>query len=141
MSVFSIAVNKDFSLVSQFFEDTRQRLKTGKVPFTGGIAGPYQEEKRDIYVLVLSPVYPQVYFIGYILLAALLFLQVFGGLTGPILNWGTLIGAVMGATILLWSSTFHKWILRRGLKKAGYTGTVESFNNQEFEALLTAHVI
>lgn len=119
MAVFGISLDRHYSAM-KFMLATEQRLQSTNVmrnPFTGGVlyAGEGPGE-RDVYGVVMEPLYPKVWLIGLVWIAASILL---GG------SWGWYVpGLIMLGLGFFWSVAFMYIGLRIGIKRSGYAGRV-----------------
>lgn len=122
MVIFGIELDRNKKAIA-FMEETHRRLQVPNTvtnPFYGDIKRLSLEgEDKDHYVLVMDPVYPKLYKIGYFLLAGAF---IFTGFRWSI---AYLPGIILSATSFFWSRFFMYLGLVLGLKKAGYKGKVK----------------
>ena len=106
-----------------FMKETHKRLQVPNPvtnPFYGSVKKlSLQGKDKDHYILVMDPVYPKLYKMGYFLLAgAFIF-------TGFRWSLAYLPGLILSFTRFFWSRFFMYLGLVLGLKKAGYKGDVK----------------
>lgn len=122
MVIFGIELSRTKEAI-KFMKETNDRLQsTNPVtnPFYGSIKRiPLKKKDKDHYVLVMDPVYPKLYYMGYFLLPGAF---IFAGLR---LSVAYLPGLFLTLTRFCWSRFFMYLFLALGLKKAGYKGKVK----------------
>lgn len=108
---------------TEFFSEVNERLHGEdlvKNPFDG-----WTKYYRDFHIISINPLYPPIYWFGFI---PLLFAFVFGGWV----RW-LLLG---GAGFLFFTSFFYSrylfyFLMVRGIRKAGYRGSIRLMKDQE----------
>ena len=114
MPSFGVRV-EDCESAREFFESVRRRLAVVN-PLENPFRGRLKRVGR-VYVLSLDVIWPQVYLISIVPFAVYFFLWSAW--------WLVVIGSFFLSIGLLWTPWFHYFLLRKGLRKAGYCGRVE----------------
>ena len=114
MAIVGIVTNKEAEALRCFKKlVSKYKSEPGivKNPFT--IKHKFKVTKTDLFfVMEIKPVYPQVYFFGYILLIPFIIFKWF--------NWFLLFPFALMSLAFLWSSSFYYLMLILSLKKNGY---------------------
>lgn len=119
MAKFVIITQRD-DFSTRFFVETRERLKASnymKNPFTGGITSLALDSSQDVHIVRINPIFFNFSIFGWI--SALGILYIFG----PV--WMIYPPLFIGLLGFFWSKWFFIFVIKKGLKKAGYKGAVE----------------
>lgn len=83
------------------------------------------ESLKDYYVMMLTPVYPQFFIFGYLLM--------FGAFVwrGFTLSWLMLPGLILASIGFFWSKYFFYPLFLKGLRRKAYKGKVKLISNTE----------
>lgn len=122
MATFAIDLTENDES-TKFFVDTQQRLETNnfvKNPFRGGV----RKITGSMYLVYLEPVYFNFTPFIWVIVGALLFYK---GWT-----WWLIIPMVLGSLGIFWSKYFFYYMLKLGLKKAGYKDKVKLVSLSDF---------
>lgn len=122
MAMFVISTEAD-ETVTKFVKETRDRLLSHNIvtnPFVGDVSRiDVAEDKRirAYHIFSMRPIWPNVTYIGWVGLLIILY------------AWGLTYFAipflVFGLAGFFWSPLFFFYMLKLGLKKAGYKGEVK----------------
>lgn len=126
MAVFGIETDRH-ALVTKYINDTEHRLKSHnfvKNPFKGKV-GRIDSigDSSSTYVLVVDPLYPPFYYIGFI---AFVLAYSFTGF-----SWWTFPGAVLSGTAFFWTKWPPVMGAYAGLRKTGYKGKFKVLSNSD----------
>lgn len=121
MSVFGVILN-DCEPAERFFRETNERLKENhlvKNPYVGSI-----KKLGQVYVVKMQPVYfNYTWFIWLVLVASIIGF-------GFHYKWHIPMIAV-GSLSIFWTKYFLFFMMKKGLKKAGYVGPVRMISPAE----------
>jgi len=120
MAIFGVKVS-DWKEAKPFFSETGVRLKGGnmvKNPFTGKI-----KRIDDLYIMGIEPIYFN--FTHYIWLIGAVTFFVFG------FKWFHFLVIGLGSLSIFWSRYFFYYMLKKGLRKRGYTGEMRLVGHKE----------
>jgi len=129
MAIFGVVV-EDHKLAKEFFKETKERLAMGNIaknPFSGGVVSfislrKYKEKgeaetRVDLgYNIKMKPIYPNFALVGAVFLTATCIIW-------PHL-WIMLVTAFFYLISLFWSGRFYYYMLKLGLKRKGYKGSI-----------------
>lgn len=132
MALFGVVVEDHFQ-AKQFFKETRERLGTTNLvhnPFTGGVISFISLRRvKGInrvecgYMIKMAPIY-----FNFAVLGAL-FMGI-GFIIFPRLWIGIVVGIFLLCSLFWWSK-FYYFILKLGLKKKGYRGSIRYLNPKQ----------
>jgi len=127
MAIFGVVV-EDNETAKTFFKEVRERITTDNLarsPFIGGVTSfislrkhkDEKETKVDLgYTIKMAPIYFNFALLGFFFMVA------------AFIIWPRLSIAIAGAVFLLvslgWSGRFYFFMLKLGLKKKGYKGSI-----------------
>lgn len=114
MAIFGVKIENSPE-VKQFFSDTNDRLQGEnlvKNPFNGGI-----RYRAGVYIVKICPIYAN--FTPVFPLLGFGLTTIFG------FRWWHLIFYSVGLLGWFWSNNFFKFVMKKGLRKAGYTGKLQ----------------
>ena len=126
MAAFGIKTKRNV-IVDKFMEETKERLEGNnfvKNPFFGKTKLIGSDEEFDYWAVVMRPVYPPFYWYG--LLGALGLITILQGWT----NWA-ILPLLLFASGIFYNGAFFSFMLRIGLRKAGYTGVLKILGKEE----------
>lgn len=125
MVLFAVELQGHYSAL-KFMRDTDERLNGTdffRNPFTGGVLYAHNSpNKGHSFVVVMDPIYPKIWIMGFLWLLGAFLL---GGSFG----W-YIPGLVMAPVGILWSAPFMYTMLRIGIRKAGYVGPIKLLRNE-----------
>lgn len=122
MASFGFLTEKS-ELVESFIEKTNQRLEVHHIlknPFEGRII-----KIKGIYLASMNPMYPNLSLLGLIFILG--WFAIFGF---KLIGW-YIPGLVLLVSGVFWSKYFFYLMLKKGLKKEGYTGIVKLIPNNK----------
>jgi len=115
MSRFAVRVFND-PLIRTYADRYRKVMDSAKGRFLSGNINIYPN-KEELFVFVEF----QILIVKYWLFTLLAF---FGSWLLFGFGWFSIILGLISATGYFWTSYFHKWLFRKGLRKLGYKGEV-----------------
>lgn len=107
-----------------FFIDTAARLKSENLmrnPFVGE-AVHLREEGAGVWLVDMTPIYPPIYWYSAFAYGAGIMFSFLNIGVGAFISW--FVGTALLLLRVFWSKSFYAFMLKQGLKKAGYTGAV-----------------
>lgn len=114
MAFFGVRVD-DCVITRSFFNRVSLHMKIGNLvtnPYVGGV----KNLEKGLYGIIMDPVYPKFYYIGFLFLLASVLL------TWNVFSWWNLPGLLLSCLGFFYSKYFFFFMLVIGLKKAGYNG-------------------
>ncbi len=134
MVIFGVETEKD-GLAEKFMLQSHSNLQKKDIvvnPFAGKIIKLKHPSHNNTYVVVMDPVYPRVYILGLLMLAAAFVIRGF-----QITPW-MIPGTIISIPILLYSKHFYYLMLVKGIRKFGYRGKISVLsNNDTLDRLIT----
>lgn len=128
MAVLGV-ITDDSEVVDNFMISTHERLQGHnlvKNPFKGGIK---PIPPHSAYIIVIDPLYPPLYWFGFIAFGAAIF---FAGI-----SWWMIPGLVLASTYFFYTKWFILMGLFFGLRKAKYKGKIKVVTNTHLLRWLT----
>jgi len=120
LALFGVSIIEN-QVTKKFFYETKKRFKAKdlfKNPYDNGILSFNPGE----YIILMDPVYPKVYWLGFMLLTISIFF------TQKIFSWWNLPGAFISLSYLFFSGRFFFFMLSRGLRNKGYKDKIVYLN-------------
>ena len=111
MAIFGI---KTYPEVDKYMMDSHERLQSGINFFEGNIKKLQSKGGDSYYLLILEPVVPKVYYMGFIWVALYLLTK------GFIISWWLLPGVLVSLTCIFWNRYFYFYCLKWAMKQKGY---------------------
>lgn len=132
MAVFGVVV-EDQEIIKEFFKEVKEKLGTTNLvrnPFTGGVIS-FRSERRVKgetkvnrgYIIKMSPFYFNFAIVGFMFTLVLFFIW-------P-RSWIGIAAIIFMIMNLFWSGKFYYFIMKKGLKKKGYKGTIRYLKPKE----------
>ena len=121
MAVFGVLVDPGLEVLD-FVAKTNHRLEDSnlvKNPFKGGIK-TVLHDGRLLCVVSMRPVYFNFTVFGWLLAASVFF--IWG------VSWWILPGVILGSLGIFWHKSFFLFMMKKGMRKAGYTGQFKEIN-------------
>ena len=123
MTIIGVVTKKDPGAKS-FFWSIIMRSKDENIlknPFK--IKAQIIEEKELFFLMDITPIYPPVYWFGFIVLIPFIIFQW--------INWFLLIPGALLSISFFWSAPFYLIVLFVSLKKKGYKGSIKVLSEKQ----------
>ena len=137
MAAFMIRL-KDNEKAVKFMAESKDRLLNNhnfvENPFNGYIGELNAEPGFKSYAIVMRPIYPRFYFTGLFLMAIALFFA------RGFIYW-VIPGLIIFSAGIFWSRFFFYFMLRLGLRKAGYKDVIRLLDNEEAIEAIVGEVL
>jgi len=131
MAIFAVETEKDIK-ANEFMELSNNRLQSSNLvtnPFNGGIK-KIEGNNKNTYLVYMQPIYPRLYIAGIFFLIITLVFTKFR------LSLWLIPSILILCTGILWSGQFFYFILKKGLRKHGFTGAIKKLHSDDFNALV-----
>ena len=112
-----------------FFENVKEKLSEKDI-IKNAYEGRVYYFRPGVYFISMKPKYPPFWFVGILWIIGAFILN--GGV-----NFWILPGFLISSLYLFWSPDFLFFLMRRGLRRTGYTGKIRRFSKDKaFEEAL-----
>lgn len=134
MAIFGVELDKN-NISNLFIDKTKDKLASDNLvtnPFKGRILDITDNNK--LYAIVdMSPIYFPVYYFGFFAIITTLIWFHFN------INLWLIPGLLMASTGILWHPYFYYFMLKKGLKKLQYVGSIKYLNHNRLLSVLLNH--
>ena len=125
MAIFALIIDR-CATSSKFLEETELRLKSAnmmKNPFIAKIKRILIENNKELIIFSISVIYPNYSIFGWFIAIPIFFIWGF--------NLFFYLGIALGCLGIFWRKEFYIFMLKKGLKKAGYTARIDTLTIEE----------